>query len=102
MTNSPSQIEIYLNEQRCDLAVLQMLVQILLTRTLHMLPAPARLTLVEEMEGVMDKALDNPATTPDAERTKQMTILRAEKFFAGLRKGNGLPARNKAASTRQS
>ncbi len=93
-----SELEIYLNEQRSDLAVLQMLVQILLTRMLGTLPLRAKLEAVEEMEGIMETVLSKSTTNPDAERNRQMTIARAEKFFVGLRKGNGLPAKNKAAS----
>jgi hypothetical protein len=86
-------MEVYLNEQRADLEVLRMTVQILLMQLLRNTERNAATAMVEEMEAMMMHALTStPATATDVERMKQLTKMRGEAFFQRLRRSMGYPA----------
>ena len=87
-------MEVYLNEQRADLEVLRMTVQLLLMQFLRKTERNAAAKMVEEMETTMMQALTStPATGPDVERMRQLTKMRAQAFFQRLRKSMGYSAR---------
>jgi hypothetical protein len=81
----PSSIEVYINEQRADLKVLRMTVQMLVTRLLSNTEPDAAASTVDEMEVQMLRALTTtPATDPRIQRMRQLTTMRAEDFFKGF------------------
>jgi hypothetical protein len=88
-------MEVYLNEQRADLEVLRMTVQILLMQLLRNTERNAAAAMVEEMEAMMMHALTStPATAPDVDRMKQLAQMRAQAFFQKLRRGMSYPERH--------
>jgi hypothetical protein len=95
----PSSVEVFLNEQRADLQVLQMTVQILLMRLLGSTPPSAAAGMVDEMEDLMMHAMrTTPASAPDAQRMQQLTTMRAQDFFQRVGKGMGYPPRTTTPS----
>jgi hypothetical protein len=86
MAEKPSDFEIYWNEQRADLAVYRIILTMFLFRVVGQhLP-----TALEQVQGLKRSVLDAVGRIkPDPgeqgqERMKQMTAMRAEKFFVEL------------------
>jgi len=79
-------IEIFLNEQRADLAAYRIILTIFFVRLLGLNPSTARERVAELRRAVLDAAgrIEADPNAPHSERMKLMIGMRAEKFFVEL------------------
>lgn len=82
----PDSLEIFINEQRADLTVLRLTLSMFILHLAGVDPPTARERLQElksSVIGAIASIQTNPAI-PGDERMKQMTSMRAERFFLEL------------------
>ncbi len=79
-------IEIFLNEQRADLAAFRIILTVFLLRLVGQNPPTARERVADLKKTVLDAAgrIEADPAEPHSERMKQMIGMRAEKFFVEL------------------
>jgi hypothetical protein len=82
----PDSFEIFVNEQRADLAAYRIILTVFLLRLVGADPPTAE-SKVQELKTTVLNAVGRIQTDPSVagdERMKQMTAMRAEKFFVEL------------------
>jgi hypothetical protein len=94
----PDRLEVYLNEQRADLELFRLLMQMWLIQMLNGLPPAMGPIALAEMENGVVEVLQTRPNQPDPEnnfeRMREMMLVRAEAFFQGIRRNKGYPMRN--------
>ena len=82
----PDSFEIFLNENTADLQVFRILLTVLLLRLVGTHPPTAKARLQDLKSSVLGAVnrIETDPKVPGSERIKQITSLRAEKFFVEL------------------
>jgi hypothetical protein len=82
----PDSLEIFINEQRADLTVLRLTLSMFILHLAGVDPPTARERLQELKNSVIGAiaSIETNPTIPGDERMKQMTSMRAERFFLEL------------------
>ena len=96
----PDPLEIYINEQRADLAVFRIILSGFLIRLFAATPQRTEERLQDLKNTTMDAIgrIEPDPANPGTERMKQMTAMRAEKFFLELEEAFS-GARNRMGET---
>jgi hypothetical protein len=92
----PDRLEIYINEQRADLELFRLIVQICLVQFLDAIPQGGGQAYITDFENEIVNTLKTSSTQSSTEenRFRELMIMRAESFFSGIRKKKGYPPKN--------
>ncbi len=94
--DAPNQLEIYINEQRADLELFRMIIQICLIQFLDAIPQGRGPAYLDDFEKEIVGTLRTSSFAPELARMREMMIARAERFFLAIRKAKGYPTTNMA------
>lgn len=99
----PDELEIYLNEQRADLELFRLIVQICLIQLLDAIPQNGGQAYLNDFENEIVTTLRTSAKTSDIEeaRFREMMLIRAQSFFLAIRKKKGYPIQNTGENSKQ-
>lgn len=94
----PDRLEVYINEQRADLELFRLIVQICLVQLLDTFPPGRGPDYLNDFESEIVGALKTTPTHPGAEETRfrELMLFRSESFFLAIRKKKGYPIRSDA------
>jgi len=92
--DAPDQMEIYINEQRADLELFRMIIQVCLIQLLDAIPQGKGHDYLDDFEKEIVGTLKTSSFVPELARMREMMIARAEQFFLSIRKANGYPMKN--------
>lgn len=84
----PDSLEVFINEQRADVAFFRIMLTVFLMRTIGQLPLEAQETALRGLQGQVMHAVGNLQKASESQgedRFSQLLSVRAEKFFAELR-----------------
>jgi hypothetical protein len=93
----PDRLEIYINEQRADLELFRMIIQICLIQFLDGLPQGGGPAFVDGFENEIVSTLKTRSFGPELVRMREMMVARAENFFLAIRRAKGYPIQNTGA-----
>jgi hypothetical protein len=103
MSDVPERLEIYINEQRADLELFRLIIQICLVQFLDAIPQGRGPDYLNDFENEIVNTLKTSSTSPSTEeaRFRELMLIRAESFFLGIRKKKGYPARSTGGNPKQ-
>jgi hypothetical protein len=91
----PDRLEIYINEQRADLELFRLIIQMCLVQVLDTFPEGRGPDYLNDFESEIASALKTSPTqsTTEEARFHELMLMRAESFFLTIRKKKGYPIR---------
>jgi hypothetical protein len=92
--DAPDRLEIYINEQRADLELFRMIIQICLIQFLDTLPRGRGPAYLADFDNEIVNTLRTSSFAPELVRMREMIIARAERFFLSIRKAKGYSMQN--------
>jgi hypothetical protein len=93
----PDRLEIYINEQRADLELFRLIIQICLIQLLDTFPPGAAPAYLNDFENEIVTTLQTHSMRSQEPRFLELMKARAESFFHMIRAKKGYPARNTGA-----
>jgi hypothetical protein len=90
----PDRMEIFINEQRADLELFRLLLQMCFAQFLDGLPTGRGPAYLTAFENDVVQTLKTAPLDEEFQRMKEMMIARTEKFFLAIRKAKGYPIQN--------
>ena len=90
----PDRLEIYINEQRADLELFRLIVQMCFVQFLDGIPSGGGPTYLTDFENDIVKTLKTTPFDPELARMREMMLARTERFFLSIRKAKGYPIQN--------
>jgi hypothetical protein len=93
--DAPDRLEIYINEQRADLELFRMIIQICLIQLLDTFPPGAAPAYLNDFENEIVTTLQTHSTQSKEPRFLELMAMRTESFFQAIRAKKGYPPKNK-------